>query len=148
MKPPRSGDAGPSAQESASSWPFFKMMAFLKEQMVPAKTVSNAEAEGSAEAAAGDVALAEDSLRETAASPEPPAKRSKTSDELKQLISLEEKKLEVMSHVFKDPVDEELKFFKSLIPYIKQLGQLPKLMVRQEIQAVVLRAVQRNRQNK
>ncbi|MEE6473355.1 hypothetical protein FKM82_009976 [Ascaphus truei] len=125
------------------------MMEFLEEQMLAAKTLSNLEATGSMEDAAEDVTLDEDSLGEAATPPELQAKKPKGSNELKkQLINLEENKLEMMSRAFKDPADEELDFFINLIPYIKLLDQVSKLMVRQEIQAVVMRAVQKFEQNK
>ncbi|XP_075429340.1 uncharacterized protein LOC142467478 [Ascaphus truei] len=243
IQTPRSGDAGASVYENTSSWRFFKMMEFLKDQMMPgttvsnlkladktvsnlkladktvsnlelpaktvsnlelpaktvsnlelpaktvsnlelpaktvsnlelpaktfsnlelpaktvsilelsaktvsilqlpAKMVSNLEFKQSAEGASGDVTL--DALCETATCPEPQPKKMKMSNELKkQLISIE--KFEV-SNAFKDNADEELDFFKSLIPYIKNLNPIKKLMVRQDIQTVVLKALHENKKN-
>ncbi|MEE6462443.1 hypothetical protein FKM82_001598 [Ascaphus truei] len=85
---PFSGDAGPSSYEFCSSWPFFKMMLFLQDQMMPARTVSNLEpsvsnVEAAAETA-GDVTVDEDSFCEASISQDPLPQKSRPASKLKK----------------------------------------------------------------
>ncbi|XP_075444883.1 uncharacterized protein LOC142488352 isoform X2 [Ascaphus truei] len=143
IKPSDSGDEATSVYEKTSSWPFFKQMEFLKEQMTRAFAVPNRDV--SEVDVSGEVTLDEESYCEAPVSLEPKPKKMKNSCEFKkQLICLEDKKLEIITNAFRDNADEDLHFFKSLLPYIKKLDPIKKLMVRLDIQAAVLKAMQDN----
>ncbi|MEE6507696.1 hypothetical protein FKM82_029359 [Ascaphus truei] len=146
-KHPGSDDAGTSAYDNTASWPLLNMD-FLKEQTTPAQTVPNLELDESTEDTSRDVTLDADTFCDTTTSPEPQPPKMKASGEFKRnWISLQEKHLERLTNVFKDNVrednaDEDLEFFKSLLPYMKRLELVKKMKLRHEIQAAVLKAVQ------
>jgi hypothetical protein len=53
------------------------------------------------------------------------------------MIQIERKKLEWMRKQEEDPNDEDMHFFRSLLPYIKQLPPARKLLLRSKIQNMV-----------
>ncbi|XP_075440404.1 uncharacterized protein LOC142485084 [Ascaphus truei] len=153
---PRSGDAAASVHEYTSSWPYFSMMLFLKEQMTPAQTVcnldnSNTELPGTSTDNTLDVSVEDTSFSVTPPSPsEPPTKKRKpNNDYKKKLIAIEENKLVILANALHDsppPVEdcEDLSFLKSLLPQFKRFDPIKKIIVRNQMNMVMLNAMQDN----
>ncbi|XP_075450999.1 uncharacterized protein LOC142492211 [Ascaphus truei] len=157
---PRSGDAAASVHEYTSSWPYFSMMLFLKEQMTPAQTVcnlenSNTELPGNSTDNTLDVSVEDTSFSVTPPSPsEPPTKKRKPNNDYNFfLLAIEENKLVILANALHDsppppptppPVEdcEDLSFLKSLPPQLKTLDPIKKLLVRNQINMVVVNAMQ------
>ena len=72
-------------------------------------------------------------------SPSPAAKKISTKrrrqdDELKSYIELEKEKLKLLQEDKQDATDDDLLWFKSLLPYMKQLPPMQKLIFRTQMQ--------------
>ncbi|MEE6459408.1 hypothetical protein FKM82_000623 [Ascaphus truei] len=117
--------------EVASAWPYFKNMQFLKEQMLPAKTVSNLEEPGSQEETILELSFVEDeAVPESVSAPDPVAKKPKTSNDLLwKMVLIEEQKCGLMDRMMKNNNDD-LEFFKSFLPFITPLDKMFKLRFR------------------
>lgn len=63
-------------------------------------------------------------------------KRTEASDESveRQLLQIESKKLEILNQ----PEDDDLMFFKSLLPYFKQMNPIQKLRIRSKFQNIII----------
>ncbi|MEE6528097.1 hypothetical protein FKM82_030033 [Ascaphus truei] len=119
-------------------------MSFLKEQMLPAKTSSNLEEPGSQEETFVELSFIEDDpSSEPVASVstlEPAPKKQRTNTDLKRkMLQVEENKFGLMQAMM--TTNEELEFFKSLVPYIMPLDKLTKLRLRQNMKELFFEAV-------
>jgi len=147
---PRSGDGAPP---QTPRWIYFKALQYLRDVMEPGKTsgsiaftpVCNAELQesqdeeiinlGKSQEYEVESAFSEDTISEiqdpalTAHLRAPKRKRGKSIRSYQEeIISLENKKLEwLIKHEEKN--DEDLNFFRSLVPYMKQLPPTKKVIL-------------------
>ncbi|MEE6512279.1 hypothetical protein FKM82_019231 [Ascaphus truei] len=117
--------------------------------MTPANTSSNLE-EVPSDMPTSNILDA--SMSEIATSPEaPPKKKIKLTSEVKindikkQLLVMEEKMSEFMTTTMQGKRDEDVNFFYSLLPHIKQLEPLRKLELRKKMIDLVINAVRENK---
>ncbi|XP_021707919.1 uncharacterized protein LOC110678812 [Aedes aegypti] len=163
----RSGDAGPLNCETYTTWPFLTQMMFLKDQMRSRKSggnlgsVSTAQEEDLDDSADlhqtvrtvasddhNDVSNRDvfeiDSVAEVVANSRarfPCVKRGAQQ----QLIEIETRKLRLLEQkankLDTKEDDEDVAFFKSLIPHVRKIKAEQKLRFRTDIQNVVLQYV-------
>ncbi|XP_075444928.1 uncharacterized protein LOC142488368 isoform X2 [Ascaphus truei] len=146
-KPPRPRKAGTRGRKHSAPWRFFQSMLFLKDQILPTLAESNLLYTSCKREANLGTSLAltkvENSLCDSAISTEPQPQKRPSSECTSQVIPLEGKKLEMIKNVFTAKSDEDLDFFKTLLPHMKGMDPVKKLNIRNEIQSVVLRAAQK-----
>ncbi|CAH0400992.1 unnamed protein product [Chilo suppressalis] len=140
MEDPKSGDGG--RIYSASTWKFFEQMMFMKDSVAKLQRDTNFDMESitsDCNELSGSPEIIY--LRETAVQSSNmthTTKKIKTShdhhDELAQL----EKKIQSLEKESLQEQDEDLLFFKSLIPYMKKIPLRKKLKLRSIIQDAIL----------
>ncbi|MEE6510768.1 hypothetical protein FKM82_030920 [Ascaphus truei] len=117
VKVPRSGDPGPSTFEVTSTWLYFMNMQFMKDQMLPAKILSNLEEAGSHEDTILELSFVEDAAEpqpERVVSPKPVSKKSRMSNDLRcQRVEIEHQKCGFM-HQLMNNRSHDMEFFLKL----------------------------------
>lgn len=164
----RSGSSAEDAPIYKGKWVYFNAMSFIKDVFTPRETESNisyqdidetfaestedVETQMSNEPSSPSVLAGVTSKRQsdeftrakdlmcvTPDSVRPPKKKSKVTTNLsefeKQLLQTERDKIKLLEET---EDDDDIHFFKSLLPYFKKMNPLQKLKVRTKIQEVVI----------
>jgi uncharacterized UBP type Zn finger protein len=139
----RSGDGAP---QQTPRWIHFKALQFLRDVMEPGKTSGNITEQPDSEDTVDEnetkSTFLEDATSETQ-NPSPLARAPKrkrgksTISYQEEMVRLEKRKLERLTKQEEEEKDEDLNFFKSLVPHIKQLPPTRKLFVRSQFQNMV-----------
>lgn len=143
----RSGDAG--TDQNTSMWPYFQMMLFIKDDITPEinegnldettdENCNNNDDDYERSSTPQSIAGASSSTQYTS------TKRKCAQDVRQEFMELEKKKLELLQIKLSQSSErqeqdcEDLLFFKSLLPYMKDLSPMQKLRVRNNITQVIM----------
>lgn len=163
--------SGSGNEDFKSKWPFFELMAFVKDTILPSTTTGNlphsALDEGSNDIDSLDIASS-DNCRPPTPTPSPQStgecsrssyqseeafrrppsgKKRRANTELDLYWQMEQQKLEIIKEGQKREHEHTNKpdyhFFMSLLPYLEKLSPLENLEVRGKIQNIVIEAYRR-----
>lgn len=146
---PRSGDAG--TDQNTSMWPYFKMMLFIKDDVTPEVNEGNLDENIDENCINND----DDDDFERPSTPQSIAgtsssrqytstNRKRAQDIRHEFMEVEKKKLELLQIKLSQSGErqeqdcEDLLFFKSLLPYMKELTPMQKLRARNKITEVIM----------
>lgn len=149
---PRSGDGGDEVEES--TWPYFKLMQFINDDITPEIMTGNlndSDSESINESNNAEQHTAEvlSPGTSTCSSHTTASKRKKTaSDYRDELIECERKKIALIEQKMASNSDQSEKcddfyFFMSLLPQMKQFNELQKLRIRNKITQVIIDEAER-----
>ncbi|GBP36675.1 hypothetical protein EVAR_35261_1 [Eumeta japonica] len=139
----RSGDAG--TDENTSRWPYFQMMLFIKDDVTPELNEGNLDEPTDGNSNDNERSPTPQSIAGSSTSTQYTSTKRKQAQDLRQeFMELEKKKLDLLqiklsqSTERQEPDCEDLLFFKSLLPYMKELSSMQKLRTRNKITDVIM----------
>lgn len=139
----RSGDAG--TDQNTSVWPYFQMMLFVKDDVTPELNEGNLDETTDENRNDDERSLTPQSIAGTSTSTQYTSTKRKYAQDLRQeFMELEKKKLELLQIKLSQSSErqeqdcEDLLFFKSLLPYMKELSPMQKLRTRNKITEVIM----------
>uniref|UniRef100_T1H7P0 Uncharacterized protein n=1 Tax=Rhodnius prolixus TaxID=13249 RepID=T1H7P0_RHOPR len=154
MPIPHSGDDGSQACWK-SPWKYFETLSFLNDQFAVRSAGGNLPATGTSRSSPEDIEESEESMphsdtqyfrtkaeKENSVVASAQTKRKRPSDKIgAALIRLEERKMELLEKTqapkYPEPVDDDISFFNSLLPFVRSLSPPDKLLCRMQIQELV-----------
>lgn len=136
----RSGDAG--TDQNTSMWPYFQMMLFIKDDVTPELNEGNLDDENSND---NERSPTPQSIAGSSTSTQYTTTKRKCAQDVRQeFMELEKKKLALLQIKLSQSSErqeqdcEDLLFFKSLLPYMKELSTIQKLRARNKITQVIM----------
>lgn len=152
---PKSGDAGDTASEITSTWPYFQSLLFLKDQMKyrnlsgnlkPGKFKNSQEEEYENEDIhnTSQVEESEEMCESFETNPESRPKRKRTANSSSaELLEIEKRKFFCLKKKMqkKTVLDEDEAFFLTLLPHIRKLEPEKKFLCRMEMQNTLYKYV-------
>jgi len=152
----RSGSSQEYAALYKGKWGYFNAMLFLEDTAVPRKSDGNVsdvnvdiDEDSEEPDKMDDIDQASTSSYNISSPPstslttQKKIKRTKKQDTSRnfeqQLIDLETRKLAALTEPPETPDDEDMHFFKSILPYFKNMSPIQKLRVRNDIQNILIR---------
>nr|XP_034837878.1 uncharacterized protein LOC117994107 [Maniola hyperantus] len=143
----RSGDAG--TDQNTSMWPYFQMMQFIKDDVTPELNEGNLDetADGNC-SDNNERSPTPQSIAGSSTSTQYTSTKRKCAQDVRQeFMELEKKKLELLQIKLSQSSErqeqdcEDLLFFKSLLPYMKEFTPMQKLRTRNKITEVVMNEI-------
>lgn len=140
---PRSG-AGADDDPATSTWPYYEILNFLKDEVIPERNTGNLQDEDE-ETNTGTTHTGQESDISMDSSSTTSSKRKNVQDIRQDFLDLENKKLKILEQNLNKDIQEsatydmeDYHFFQSILPQMKSFTAMQKNRVRQKvIQAIM-----------